>query len=67
MTGFYHAIEELQPNQQNMALTVLSGEHFGEKALVSDHKIVWKSEENGFFTLHRELHRGTGGSRFRLR
>lgn len=54
MTGFYHAIEELQPSQQNMALTVLSEEHFGEKALVSDHKIVWESAENGFFTLHRE-------------
>lgn len=51
---FYHAIETLDPKKQNIAVTVLSGDAFGEKALISDQKIVWKSQEDGYFTTYKE-------------
>ena len=53
MLEFYKTIEKLDPNRQNMAVTVLSGEHFGEKALISDHRIIWRSSEEGYFTKYK--------------
>lgn len=46
---FYQAIKEADPNGRNLAMTVLEGSFFGEKALVSGKEIIWKSDENGFF------------------
>ena len=54
MLGFYKAVESADRNQRNIAATVLSGENFGEKALISNGKLIWKSCENGFFDQHRE-------------
>lgn len=49
MQNFYHAIDEVNPNHLNLAVTVLEGESFGEKALISNHEIIWKSENSGYF------------------
>lgn len=35
-------------------LTVLNGEYIGERALVSDGKLSWKSADNGFFAAHEQ-------------
>lgn len=35
-------------------MTVLTGEYIGERALVSDGKLSWKSTENGFFAAHEQ-------------
>ena len=51
---FYEVLEQINPNQYNMAMTVLEGEYLGEKALFADHKQVWTSERNGFFQLHKQ-------------
>ena len=49
MMEFYRAVNAADPNCRNLAMTVLEGSFFGEKALVSDLEDIWKSEENGFF------------------
>ena len=54
MLEFYKAVEAADRNQRNIAATVLSGEYFGEKALISNGKLIWKSCEYGFFDQHRE-------------
>lgn len=54
MLELYKNIENCNPDAQNVVLTVLDGEAFGEKALVSDRRLVWESKENGFFTGHKE-------------
>ena len=35
-------------------LTVLNGDYIGERALVSDGKLSWKSVDNGFFAAHEQ-------------
>lgn len=52
--SLYERIEEANPNQHNLVLKVLDGEEIGQAALVSDHKLVWESEEVGFFSRHIE-------------
>lgn len=54
MLDFYEAIYEANPNHQNITITVLEGEAFGEKALLSNHKIIWKTEGTGFFERNRK-------------
>ena len=54
MLGFYNAMQMINPNHRNIAMTVLSGNAFGEKALLSDHNIVWASKENGYFAAYRD-------------
>lgn len=49
MQEFYQAVRDMDPNCKNIAATVLEGRFFGEKVLISDQDIIWKSEENGFF------------------
>ncbi len=60
---FFEALDACNPNYENYALTILSGEHFGEKALLSAHRLVWtsmsgyseegkKAAENDPFILH---------------
>lgn len=50
MLEFYRTIRELGPGHQNLALTVLEGESRGDKALVSDGRLVWESTGGGFFS-----------------
>lgn len=52
--SLYERIEEANPNQHNLVLKVLDGEEIGQAALVSDRKLVWESEEVGFFSRHLE-------------
>lgn len=44
MLGFYQALDEVNPNGRNVAMTVLGEGALGEKALVSNGEVVWKSE-----------------------
>ena len=48
--SLYERIEEANPNQHNLVLKVLDGEEIGQAALVSDRKLVWESEEVGYFS-----------------
>lgn len=50
MTTFYDALSEINPNAQNVVLTALTGEHAGEKCLLSAGSIVWESAH--FFSDH---------------
>lgn len=52
--GFYKAIEKLNPNHQNVAMTVLDGDCLGQKALISDGILIWESEKDGFFSRCKE-------------
>lgn len=54
MLEFYNVIKEVNPNQQNIAMTVLDGECSGEKALLSDSRLVWESAQDGFYTKHKD-------------
>lgn len=54
MMEFYSRIENADPNCQNLMLTVVEGQAAGEKALVVDHRLVWESSCEGYFTEHRE-------------
>ncbi len=46
--GFYEEIKKLSKYSSNYALTVLEGDFAGEKALISDSRLIWSSKENGF-------------------
>lgn len=48
--SFYDVFETMNPNCRNVAITVIEGSRLGEKALLSDGKLLWESEENGFFS-----------------
>ena len=52
--SFYEAICEANINAENWLLTVVDGEHAGEKALVSSGELVWRSDDDGFVTEHEE-------------
>lgn len=47
-------IEGCEEGAVTMVLTALDGEWLGEKALLSDGRIVWESTEGGFFTEYRK-------------
>lgn len=48
MSDFYHIIRNLRPEGRNVVVTVLSGDHFGEKAILSGGRIVYESGEGVF-------------------
>ena len=52
--SFYEAICEAGINAENWLLTVVDGDHAGEKALISSGEIVWRSDDDGFVTEHEE-------------
>lgn len=49
MLNFYRTLQELNPNAQNLALTVLDGPDFGAKALISAGRLAWPTAPDGFF------------------
>ena len=51
-TELYEEISGLNPNYENYILTLLEGDGFGEKALISNREIAWLSDVDGFFTQH---------------
>ncbi len=52
MRELFEAIGQCEAGSVNLVLTALDGAWLGEKALVSDGKLVWKSTETGFFAGH---------------
>ena len=50
--SIYSAIKNSNHNLENIAVTVLSGEHAGEKALVAGGEIVWKDDASVFIAEH---------------
>ena len=52
MWEFLQKLKELQPESKNIVLTGLTGEALGEKALVSNGKLVWASVAGGFLEQH---------------
>lgn len=51
---FWRELEELNPNTENYALTLLDGPEAGEKALLSNHRLFWTEKTDGFFREERE-------------
>ncbi|MEY8516763.1 XdhC/CoxI family protein [Lachnospiraceae bacterium 29-84] len=54
MLGFYQAIKDADPKGGRIAMTVLEGSSFAEKAVVEGQDIVWESVPSGFFSQCRE-------------
>lgn len=52
MNSFYETLSEINPNAQNIVLTVLSGDKQGAKCLISAGKIAWESDP--FFPEHAD-------------
>lgn len=52
MNSFYETLSEINPNAQNIALTVLSKDKQGTKCLISAGKIAWESDS--FFSEHAD-------------
>lgn len=52
--NFYEMMRKLNPNHLNMVLTAIDDRHLGEKALFSDHKMIWQSCEDSIFSAHAE-------------
>ena len=52
--SFYEAICEANINAENWLLTVVDGDHAGEKAMISSGEFVWRSDDGGFVTEHEE-------------
>lgn len=50
MREFFQAVSGLEPNKRNLAVTVLDGAAFGEKAFLSDGEAIWRSSEEGFWS-----------------
>lgn len=55
MNELFHAIENCGKSSNNLVITALDGEWIGEKALISNGMMVWKSCEDGFFAKHEEV------------
>lgn len=54
MKKLFEAIENCGKCNNNLVITALDGEWIGEKALISNGTMVWKSCEDGFFAKHEE-------------
>lgn len=51
---FYNVIEEIDHGADNWMITVLSGSHSGEKALISSGELKWTSDDDGFIPANAE-------------
>ena len=52
--NFYEAVSEVNINAENWMITVVDGDHAGEKAILSGGELTWNSEEGGFITEHQD-------------
>lgn len=64
MLEYYRQIENADLDYQNIAVTVIEGENLGEKALVCNHRLVWSSPGQKYFSeyqrdLEKICERGT--------
>ena len=55
MRELFEKIESCNPNHQNLVLSIVKDGRPSEKALISNHELVWESNEQGFFSGHREV------------
>ena len=54
MKEFYEAIDNCNPNANNRTFTVIRGEGYGEKAVLSGDRFVWLSDGRGFLAACRK-------------
>lgn len=54
MLEFYKAVQTLDMSFSNIAVTVFDGEFSGEKLLLSNQKVIWKSAQSGLAFSHQE-------------
>ena len=54
MQGLFEKIADLEQRENTAVLTVIEGKDFGEKALMKQGKILWKSCPDGFFYMQEE-------------
>ena len=54
MEDVFEILENLPKSEEPILLTVAKGSASGEKAVMSDGKIIWEKKENGFFSEHKE-------------
>lgn len=54
MKDFYQIIDELPPYYDNMVVTVIDGENFGEKAIFSKGNLVYESIEESFMKRYQD-------------
>lgn len=52
--NFYEVISEANINSESWLMTVVDGEHAGEKALKSSGELTWFSNEDGFIRKHEQ-------------
>lgn len=61
MPEFYQSISQLNPDNQNIAMTVIDSPYFGEKALFSNDHKIWSQKKDGFFSQSQpEFHKIQG-------
>ena len=60
---FYEAINELNKDSENRMFTVCSGEHAGEKMILSSGEAVWLSDDDGFLAVHKDAAAGAVSGR----
>jgi xanthine dehydrogenase accessory factor len=52
LDNLYEIISDSDGNQKNLVVTVVAGEHLGEKAFINDKKVVYESAKSGFLKQH---------------
>ena len=52
--AFYDVISEANINAENWLMTVVNGDHAGEKAMMSAGEFAWFGDEDGFIKAHAE-------------
>ena len=55
MNRLFEKIETCEPGSVSFVMTALDEEHLGEKALFSNEKLVWESDEKGFFSENKDV------------
>lgn len=62
MLSFYRNLLAVDPDARNAVLTVIEGERFGDKCLLSSGKLAWERDGGGFFARNigaiRDVDRG---------
>ncbi len=55
MLELYRKLEHADPKQKNIILTVVEGEHLGQKALLRDGEIIWESDPDKNLASYQNL------------
>jgi len=54
MSEFFKAVKSCDPNTESMTVTVIDGEHIGEKAVITGGSFSYLSEKDGFIKKHEQ-------------